>query len=126
MIKLSKEQVLKLHSDLIQSTGGLDGIRDMNLLDSALDSAYQIFNGMDLFPSIYQKAARLGFGIISNHPFVDGNKRTGTHVMLVLLALNGIDLEYSQNDLVSQILAVASGQEGYSELLNWIIDHQIE
>ncbi len=105
MIKLSKEQILKLHSDLISSTGGLDGVRDMNLLDSALASAFQSFDGEDIFPSIYQKAARLGFGIISNHPFVDGNKRIGTHVMLVFLALNGIELEYSQKELVSQILS---------------------
>ncbi|MDP9805826.1 death-on-curing protein [Trueperella bonasi] len=126
MIHLSKEQVLKLHSDLISSTGGLEGVRDANLLDSALASPFQNYEGKDIFPSLHQKAARLGFGLISNHPFVDGNKRTGVHVMLVFLALNGIELEYSQKELISQISAIASGQEGYDELLDWIITHQVD
>lgn len=126
MITLSKEQELILHSDLINATGGLKGVRDINLLESALATPFQSFDGQYIFPSIYQKAARLGFGVISNHPFIDGNKRTGTHLMLVFLALNRIELDYSQEELISQILAIASGKEGYNELLDWIIDHQVK
>ena len=81
MINLSKGQVLKLHSDIIKSSGGLAGVRDMNLLNSALSSPFQSSNGEDIYPSIQQKAARLGFRIIPNHPFIDGNKRLGTHLM---------------------------------------------
>ena len=96
MIKISKEQILILHSQLISETGGLDGIRDDGLLESALNAPFQSFNGTDAFPSIPQKAARLGFGLVKNHPFIDGNKRIGAHAMLVFLALNKIELEYTQ------------------------------
>lgn len=96
MIRLSKNQVIMLHSDLIAETGGLDGIRDEGLLDSALNSPFQKFNNTDLFPTIYQKAARLGFGLINNHAFIDGNKRIGAHTMLVFLELNDIELDYTQ------------------------------
>ena len=93
MIILSKSQVQLLHTQLIEQTGGIDGIRDDGLLDSALCAPFQSFDGIDAFPSIQQKAARLGFGLVKNHPFVDGNKRIGAHVMLIFLALNHIELE---------------------------------
>ena len=93
---LSKEQVILLHESLIKAFGGHPGLRDEGLLDSALAAPFQSFSGESAYPSPQAKAARLGFGIIRNHPFVDGNKRTGTHVMLVFLALNGIELPYEQ------------------------------
>ena len=77
MIVLSKSQIRLLHTQLIEQTGGTDGVRDDGLLDSALCAPFQSFDGIDVFPSIQQKAARLGFGLIKNHPFVDGNKRIG-------------------------------------------------
>ena len=83
MKKLTKEQVILLHHELIKETGGTDGIRDDGLLESALSAPFQSFDGVDSFPSIQQKAARLGFGLIKNHAFVDGNKRIGTHAMLI-------------------------------------------
>lgn len=92
MIILSKKQVLALHSDLIREFGGTEGIRDEGLLESALAAPFQTFGGKPVYPSLQAKAARLGFGLVSNHPFVDGNKRTGAHVMLVFLALNGVEL----------------------------------
>ncbi len=124
MIILSKSQVQLLHTQLIEQTGGIDGIRDDGLLDSALCAPFQSFDGIDAFPSIQQKAARLGFGLVKNHPFVDGNKRIGAHVMLIFLALNHIELEYTQEELTEIILKVAADVSGYDGLLQWIIHHQ--
>ena len=95
MRKLTKEQILRLHSELIRETGGSDGLRDEGLLDSALCAPFQGFGGLDTFPSLQQKGARLGYGLICNHAFIDGNKRIGVHAMLVFLALNGIELVYT-------------------------------
>jgi death-on-curing protein len=109
---------------LIQETGGSDGIRDEKLLESALETPFQSFGGEDLYPSTQAKAARLCYGLIKNHAMVDGNKRIGTHAMLVFLALNGYELEYTQKELSDTILDVAAGRISYEELLNWIIEHQ--
>ena len=125
MIVLSKEQVIALHAQLIEETGGVGGLRDEGLLDSALNAPFQSFGNVEPFPSIQQKAARLGYGLIMNHPFVDGNKRIGAHVMLVFLALNGIELDYTQDELADVILSVASGETGFDDLLKWIIERQL-
>ena len=90
MIRLSKPQILLLHEQLIAETGGSSGLRDEGMLDSALNAPFQTFGGEDVYLSLQQKAARLCFGLAKNHPFVDGNKRIGAHVMLVFLALNGV------------------------------------
>ncbi len=124
MIVLSKEQVLKLYANLIKATGGSDGIRDGGMLDMALNNPFQSFDGKELYPSIQAKAARLCFGLLKNHVMLDGNKRLGTHVMLVFLALNGYELYYSQKELSDVILALASGDIGEKEILQWIIEHQ--
>ena len=125
MKRLSKEQVLKLHSQLIESFGGSDGVRDENLLDSALESPFQTFDGEELYPTLQAKAARLGYGLIKNHCMIDGNKRIGAHVMLVFLELNGVEIEYTQKDLYETVLAVADGSLDYDELLKWILKHQV-
>ena len=124
MKKLSKEQILMLHTQLIQQTGGRDGVRDYNLLDSALETPFQSFGGDELYPTIQAKAARLGYGLIKNHCMIDGNKRIGTHAMLVFLALNGIELKYTQKELYETILDVAAGNIEYEGLLQWVLDHQ--
>lgn len=124
MKKLSKEQILMLHTQLIQQTGGSDGVRDYNLLDSALENPFQSFGGDELYPTIQAKAARLGYGLIKNHCMIDGNKRIGTHAMLVFLALNGIELKYMQKELYETILDVAAGNIDYEGLLQWVLDHQ--
>ena len=124
MKKLSKKQILMLHTQLIQQTGGSDGVRDYNLLDSALENPFQSFVGEDLYPTIQAKAARLGYGLIKNHCMIDGNKRIGTHSMLVFLALNGIELKYMQKELYETILDVAAGKIEYEDLLQWVLDHQ--
>jgi death-on-curing protein len=84
---------------------------------------FQTFAGQELYPTVLEKATRLGFGLIKNHPFVDGNKRIGAHAMLVLLALNGIALSYEDEELISTILAVADGTLDADGLLRWVQDH---
>ena len=125
MIRLSKTQILLLHEQLIAETGGSSGLRDEGMLDSALNAPFQTFGGEDVYPSLQQKAARLCFGLVKNHPFVDGNKRIGAHVMLVFLALNGIELRHTQTELSDVILQLAAGTIQSSDLLNWILAHQI-
>lgn len=124
MKKLSKQQILMLHSQLIRQTGGSDGVRDYALLESALEAPFQSYGGDDLFPTVQAKAARLGYGFIKNHCMIDGNKRIGAHVMLVFLALNGIEIAYTQKELYETILNVASGKLEYEDLLEWILQHQ--
>ncbi|HBV51371.1 MAG TPA: type II toxin-antitoxin system death-on-curing family toxin [Clostridiales bacterium] len=125
MIRLSKTQILLLHEQLIAETGGSSGLRDEGMLDSALNAPFQTFGGEDAYPSLQQKAARLCFGLVKNHPFVDGNKRIGAHVMLVFLALNGIELQYTQTELSDVILQLAAGTLQFSDLLDWILTHQL-
>ena len=125
MIKLTKNQVLMLHQDLVEAHGGDSGIRDESLLDSALVSPFQTFDEQPFFPSIHQKSVRVGYGLIMNHPFVDGNKRIGTHVMLMLLAMNGIELEYTQKELYEIIIDVATGKASYDDLLKWVLEHEV-
>ena len=125
MIRLSKPQILLLHEQLIAETGGSSGLRDEGMLDSALNTPFQTFAGKDVYPSLQQKAARLCFGLVKNHPFVDGNKRIGAHVMLVFLALNGIELQHTQTELSEVILQLAAGALQPTDLLDWILTHQI-
>lgn len=124
MIRLSKSQVLLIHDQLIAETGGSFGLRDEGMLDSALYAPFQTFGGEDVYPSLQQKAARLCFGLVKNHPFVDGNKRIGAHVMLVFLALNGVELQHSQAELSDVILQLAAGEIDAEHLLRWILSHQ--
>ncbi len=123
MIWLTKEQILYLHSELIASTGGLDGLRDDNLLQSALLSPMQTYDSKELFPTLVDKAARLACGLTQNHPFIDGNKRIGAHAMLVVLALNGISLFYSQKELSDIFLQLAADKISFNELREWIDSH---
>lgn len=124
MIKLSSEKVLLLHKLLSEETGGDSNLRDIGLLDSALESAFQSFGGQELYPTKEEKAARLGYSLISNHAFVDGNKRIGMYVMLTFLEINGIKIDPT-NDEVSRVgLAVAAGEMNYEDLVQWIRDNR--
>ena len=125
MIKLTKEQILMLHSELIKTTGGSDGIRDIGLLESALETPFQSYGGEELYPSIWAKAARLCYGLVKNHALVDGDKRIGVHAMLVFLSVNGYELEYTQKELSNLILDVAADKKQYKDLLQWLLKHQI-
>jgi death-on-curing protein len=121
---LTKEMILKFHRALIDEHGGSSEIRDEGLLDSALATPFQTFGGYSLFPTVREKAVRLGYGIISNHPFLDGNKRTGAHSMLVMLSINGIELKHTQRELWEMIQKVAEGKADYDELLKWVLTHE--
>ena len=98
MIKFSKEKVLLLHQIMAEATGGSVGVRDESLLDSALEGAFAGFGDQEFYPTKEEKGARLGYTLISNHAFVDGNKRIGAHAMLVFLALNGYVFSYTQKE----------------------------
>jgi death-on-curing protein len=124
MIKFTKEKVLLLHKMLAEATGGGVGVRDEGLLDSALEAAFAGFGDKEFYPTKEEKAARLGFALISNHAFVDGNKRIGVYVMLAFLEMNGIRISCSDDDLVRIGLSVADGTMGCEDLLQWVIDHR--
>lgn len=124
MIKFGKEKVMLLHRLLIEETGGEDGIRDIGLLESALEAPYATFDGKDLFRTKEEKAARLCVGLISNHAFVDGNKRIGVYVLLTFLEVNGISLETTDEELIGIGLSLAKGEMKYEELLVWIKAHE--
>ena len=123
---LSKKQVIALQDQLIDRYGGIHGIRDEGLLDAALNTPFQTFGGRDLYPDIIEKASRLGFGLIKGHAFLDGNKRIGTHTMLVFLKLNGISLKYKDKELIQLILNIASGSSDCDFLLEWLRKHREE
>ena len=125
MIKFDKDKVLLLQQLTIESSGGSAGIRDLGLLDSAIESAYQTFDECELYPTKEEKGARLGYNLVSNHAFVDGNKRIGLLVMLSFLAINGINLKYTDEELVFIGLSLADGKMSYEELLDWIKAHKI-
>ena len=124
MIKFSREKVLLLHKLITEETGGDPNLRDISLLESALESAFQTFDGVELYPSKEEKGARLGYSLISNHAFVDGNKRIGMYIMLTFLEVNGIRIYPSVDEVIRVGLAVASGSMKYEELLEWIFENK--
>lgn len=125
MIRFSKDKVLLLHQLIAQETGGSEGVRDEGLLESALEGVFATFGGQELYPSKEEKGARLGFTLISNHAFVDGNKRIGMYVMLTFLEVNGIRLSCTNEEVATVGLAVAAGEMGYEALLDWVRAHRI-
>ncbi len=125
MIKFSKEKVLLLHRLIAEETGGSIGLRDEGLLESALEAAFSTFGGVELYPTKEEKGARLGYNLISNHAFVDGNKRIGMYVMLTFLEVNGIHMDCTNEDVATVGLAVAAGEMGYDSLLKWVREHRV-
>ena len=125
MIRFSSEKVKLLHQLMAEATGGSVGVRDEGLLDSAIEGAFATFDGVELYPSKEEKAAKLGYSLISNHAFVDGNKRIGVYVMLSFLALNGIHIEAADEDIVSLGLGVADGRMEQKDILDWIHKHKM-
>ena len=108
---------------MARETGGAVGLRDGILLDSALNSIFQTFDGKELYPTVEEKGARLGFNLISNHAFVDGNKRIGMLVMMTSLEINGIRIGCADEDIIEIALGVASGKTIYKGLLDWVRRH---
>ena len=124
MIFFDLEQVVKLHSSLIAKTGGMDGIRDENLLDLSLNSLFQTFDGNELYPDIFDKASQLCYSLVENHPFADGNKRIGVHLTLLFLKLNGENIEYTQSELIDFGLGIASGKMTKDSIKEWLLNHK--
>ena len=124
MIRFSKEKVLLLHQLIAEETGGSIGVRDEGLLESALEAAFSSFGGQELYPTKEEKGARLGYALISNHAFVDGNKRIGMYVLLTFLETNGIKIRPTNEEVARVGIAVASGEMKYPELLDWIIEQK--
>jgi death-on-curing protein len=124
MIKFSQDKVLLLHQLITEETGGSAGIKDYGLLDSALQCAFATFDGKDLYPSKEEKAAKLGYSLVSNHAFIDGNKRIGIYVMLTFLEVNGTPVDATDEEIISTGLSLANGKMKYLELLEWIKQHR--
>ncbi|MBQ2677494.1 MAG: type II toxin-antitoxin system death-on-curing family toxin [Firmicutes bacterium] len=125
MIRFTKDKVELLHRLMAEETGGSIGVRDEALLESALNGIYATYGGEELYKSKEEKGARLGFSLISNHAFVDGNKRIGMHVMLTFLEVNGVKIECSSRELADTGMSVAAGEMGYEELLDWVYTHEV-
>jgi death-on-curing protein len=109
---------------MIRETGGVDGIWDYNLLDSAVAAFFQAFSGGDLYPKLEEKAAHIGFSLVKNHPFIDGNKRTGIAAMLVFLKANSVDVRCEDGDLVALGLGLADGSCDQDYVRQWILRHR--
>ncbi len=123
MKQLTISQIKIIHSALISATGGSDGVRDEGMLESALNAPFQTFGGESIYPALLRKAARLGCSLVSDHPFIDGNKRIGVHAMLVFLSLNGVEIECTQTELIEIGLSLAQSSLGFEELFKWLCDH---
>lgn len=125
MIRLTKDKALLLHELMARETGGSVGVRDEGLLESALEAAFSGFGGTEFYPTTEEKGARLGYNLISNHAFVDGNKRIGMFIMLTFLEVNGIRMDCSNEDVAAAGWAVASGSMDYDQLLSWVRNHRL-
>jgi death-on-curing protein len=121
---LQLAEVLELHRRLIDQSGGMAGIRDLGLLEASLAQPRQTFGGIDLYPELIEKAAALGFSLIQNHPFVDGNKRIGHAAIEITLVLNGVELVASVDSAEAVVLAVATGELNREAFTKWVKTHQ--
>lgn len=124
-IQFTIQDICELHTQLDEAFILSSGIRDKSLLASAVNAPFQTFMGNDLYPSIYDKAAQLCYGIANNHPFTDGNKRTALHSMYVYLIINGFDITASQQEVENLIINVAAGNMTNVELAQWLRDNTI-
>ena len=123
MIWISAEDVILIHSRVIEGSGGLDGLRDRDGLEAAVSAPMQTFDGKELYPTDLEKIARLGVGLASNHAFVDGNKRIGAMMTQLLLKWNGYDLTLHTGELADMFIAIADGTAKEKDLLDWIHRH---
>ena len=123
MIRLTKEQVLSIYGMLIKKTGGSSGVLNESSIDSALNNIWQTFDGLELYPTLAEKGARLGYSLVRNHSFSDGNKRIGILTMLTFLSVNGIEITWTDTEIVETGLALASGLMDYEALLVWLREH---
>ena len=120
------EDILNLHKFSIKKYGGSDGLRDSGLLESAIARPFQSFDGKDLYPSIFEKAAALGESLIINHPFVDGNKRTGTVAMIAFLEENGLHFSASEENLYNFVISISTGEKKFEEIVEWLKENTVQ
>ena len=123
MLRLTVEQVKAMHTRLVMKTGGSGGVRDEGLLDSAVNAPFQSCGGYDVYPAIFEKAARLGFGLAQNHAFIDGNKRIAAQAVLTFLALNGIEIDCTEFELFSLFYKLAASEVTFDGLTDWLKNH---
>lgn len=123
---ISREEVIKIHHILIKRYGGLQGIRDIGMLDSALKKPYSGLKNNAFYPTIEEKASAIIESIVKNHPFYDGNKRTGYVLMRLILLQNNMDLKATRNEKYQFVMAIASGELQYNGILDWIKDKIIK
>ena len=123
MIWITADDVIQIHSLVIQRSGGMDGLRDRASLEAAVSAPMQSFGGQDLYPTTVEKIARLGYGLASNHAFVDGNKRIGAMMTQLLLKWNGFQMSLRSGELADMFIAIADGSAKETDLLAWIQRH---
>lgn len=126
MKKLSVNDIIKQHSKLIKITGGLDGVRDENMLENSVMNCYQTFDSTELYPTVVEKASRLAYSLCHNHPFIDGNKRIAILSYMLMLNLNGLTIKATQNELIELGLSMANGIMSYDDVLMWTNEHLIK
>ena len=126
MRDLVLNEVPELHGQIISQSGGAPGILDLNALESALAQPRMTFGGTDLYPTIAEKASALGFSLIKNHPFVDGNKRSGHAAMEVFLVLNGFEIHAQMDEQEQIVLQVASGELDRDKFTAWLKAHILQ
>ena len=118
--------VIEFHAQLIQRFGGEPGVRDYQMLDSSINAIYQTFDQKDLYPNIIEKAARLAFNLISSHPFLDGNKRIGMHMLIVYMRFENIDFYPSPKEVIRIGFSIAKGRITYESFLTWVIKNIVK
>jgi death-on-curing protein len=117
---ISVEQALKIHTIAIEKFGGANGVRDMGGIESALARPFQTFDGEDLYPSIFEKAAAIGESLIISHPFIDGNKRSGYLLMEALLRYEGYKITASDESLYNLVINISTGSISFEEIAEWL------
>lgn len=123
MFYFSKEDIIYLHSKLIFKFGGINGVRDEGILESAINSPLQTFDSSDLYPSPIDKIVRLSFSLVMDHPFYDGNKRIAAKALDIGLNANGIILLATNDEMIDEFLSLSSGSVSYNDFLLWVQDH---
>jgi death-on-curing protein len=123
IVRPTVDTIKTIHSELIHHIGGSSGIRDENLLDMSVNSTFQTFDGVDLYLTLIEKAAHLTYSLIKNHPFLDGNKRTGITVLLIFLRANNIEIICTNEELAELGWGLADGSVTKAELIEWINSH---
>jgi len=117
---ISTEEALKIHKLLVDQFGGSHGVRDKNSLNSALSRPFATFDQKELYPSPVEKAAAILESIVTNHPFIDGNKRTGYVLARLFLLKSGLDIESTQKDKYEMVIAVSKGEWKFEQIKTWL------